>query len=142
MLQYWTAVGRNRPAVTIHWFVLLVGIWLPLILAACGGSVTAEPEPTLPSEVVAGKQLFQVHCASCHVTEGDAVIVGPSLTGIATRAGERVAGLDAQQYIELSILQPEAYLVEGFENLMPSTLGKQLTGEELDALVAYLLILE
>lgn len=115
---------------------------LAIFLTACNSQQAAEPEPTLLPEVAAGMQLFQVHCASCHAIEGDTVIVGPSLAQVAANARSRVAGLDARQYIELSILQPDAFLVEGFENLMPSTLGKQLTGEELDRLVAYLLTLE
>jgi len=51
-------------------------------------------------------------------------------------------GLDARQYIELSILKPDAYLVEGFPNTMPSDFGKKLTSEELNDLVAYLLTLK
>ena len=35
-------------------------------------------------------------------------------------------------------MQPDAYLVQGYENLMPNNLSKELTGEELDAVVAYL----
>lgn len=123
-------------------FFLIGCLALILFGVACSSTPAPEPEPTLDPVAFAGKQLFQVHCASCHVTDGDAVIVGPALTGVASRAGERMAGLDARQYLEISILQPEAYLVEGFENLMPSTLGKQLTGEEVDELVAYLLTLE
>lgn len=123
-------------------FLLIISLILILFLTACSGPAEAVPEPTLPPEIAAGKRLFQVHCASCHAVQSEAVIVGPSLAGVAARAGERMDGLDARQYMELSILQPEAYLVEGFENLMPSTLGKQLTGEEVDALVGYLLTLE
>jgi hypothetical protein len=32
--------------------------------------------------------------------------------------------------------------VDGFDNLMPENLGKKLTGEELDAVVAYLMTLK
>ena len=70
------------------------------------------------------------------------MIVGPSLAGIAERAPTRVDGLTAQEYVEISIVRPDAYLVEGFDDVMPANLGKKLTGDELDALVAYLLTLE
>jgi hypothetical protein len=70
------------------------------------------------------------------------VIVGPSLGGIASTAGSRVEGLDAQQYIEQSLLTPDAYVVEGYTDLMPKDFGRKLSGEELDAVVSYLLTLE
>ncbi len=64
------------------------------------------------------------------------------MAGIASRAANRVAGQDSQRYIYTSILNPDDYLVDGFDNLMPTSLGKQLTGEELDTVVAYLMTLE
>jgi len=111
------------------------------LLAACAGT-EATPAVTQDPLTVAGNALFQRHCASCHALEPEVVIVGPSLAGIAGRAGQRMAGLDARQYILTSVLRPEAHLVEGFDNLMPSTLAKDLTGEELDTLTAYLLTLD
>lgn len=46
-----------------------------------------------------------------------------------------------QQYVELSILQPEAVLVPGYDNVMPTNFGTRLTGEEVDAIVAYVMSL-
>lgn len=85
-----------------------------------------------------GKQVFTRDCGACHSTSPDTIIVGPSLAGVATRAETRVEGQDAYTYLLTSVMQPDAYLVEGYENLMPNNLSKQLTGEELDAVVAYL----
>ncbi len=110
-----------------------------LFLAACGGETeTAPPTPTLSPQVQMGKQVFSRNCGSCHSTTPDTIIVGPSLAGVATRAETRVDGFDAYTYLITSVMQPDAYLVQGFENLMPNNLSKQLTGEELDAVVAYL----
>jgi nitric oxide reductase subunit C len=100
---------------------------LSILLAACS---SGPPN---------GQQLFTVYCSSCHATSGDGVIVGPSLAGVATRAEDRVAGLDADAYIRQSILEPSAYMVPGFDDLMPKTWGQVLSAGELDALVAYLL---
>lgn len=122
-----------------------------LYLVACGGNAgptnpTPTPDTQLSPEeaaqVAEGERLFSRHCASCHALEPETVIVGPSLAGIAGRAATRVDGLTAEEYIEISVLQPSAYLVEGFDDVMPANLGKRLTGDELDALVAYLLTLE
>jgi mono/diheme cytochrome c family protein len=86
--------------------------------------------------------VFQQNCATCHSADPNTVIVGPSLAGIASRAATRVEGLDAQQYIEQSILTPDAYVVEGYTDLMPKDFGRKLSGEELDAVITYLFTLE
>ncbi len=114
-----------------------------LLLAACGGGAeAAPPPPTLSPQAQLGKQVFSRDCGACHSTTPDTVIVGPSLAGIANKAGSRVEGQDAYTYLLTSVMQPDAYLVEGFENLMPASLSKQLTGEELDAVIAYLQTLQ
>ena len=111
------------------------------LLAACGGGASS-PTPTLSPLAAEGRRVFQANCASCHAVDSDTVIVGPSLAGIATRGGTRVSGQDAETYLLTSVLRPDAYLVEGFENLMPSNLAKSMSGEEVDAVIAYLLSLE
>ena len=131
MRRYWIVMGRNG-----YWMGWLV----VLLLTGCGGAETAvPPTPTLSPQAVQGQQVFTRECGSCHSFSPDTIIVGPSLAGVASRAGNRVAGQDAQTYLLTSILRPGDYLVEGFDNLMPGTFGKQLTGENIDALVAYLL---
>jgi mono/diheme cytochrome c family protein len=122
----------------------MIALLAAVFLVACGGtaeSAAPPPTPTLSPQLSAGRQLFVRECASCHSLSPNTVIVGPSLAGIATLAADRVPDQDAHTYILVSILTPDAYLVEGFENLMPASFGKKLTGEELDALVAYLLAL-
>jgi mono/diheme cytochrome c family protein len=110
-----------------------------LLLVACGGAA-AEPTavPTLSPQAQVGKQVFSRVCGACHSTSPDTIIVGPSLAGVASRAEARVEGQDAYTYLLTSVMQPDAYLVEGYENLMPASLSKELTGEELDAVIAYL----
>ncbi len=111
-----------------------------LVLVACGGEAESAPPflPTLSPQAQLGKQVFSRDCGACHSTSQDTIIVGPSLAGIASLAETRVDGQDAYTYLLTSVMQPEAYLVEGYENLMPASLSKQLTGEELDAVIAYL----
>jgi hypothetical protein len=51
-----------------------------------------------------------------------------------------VPGLDAQAYIEQSILDPNAFVVEGFPSgVMPQDFRSRLSQDELQALVDYLL---
>ena len=115
-----------------------------LFLGACGGTAVATPTPSanLSPQVKLGQTVFSRECAACHSTSPNTIIVGPSLAGIASKAGSRVAGQDATTYLLTAIMQPSAYLVEGYGNLMPATLGKTLTGEEIDAVIAYLQTLE
>lgn len=123
--------------------ILVLVLITMIALVACGGTAVEPPAtPTLEPELATGKRVFVTHCGACHSTAEETVIVGPSLAGIATRGADRVDGLDARTYLYSSVMQPSDYLVEGYEDLMPKDLAKKLTGEELDAVVAYLLTFE
>lgn len=112
-----------------------------LFMAACSAS-TEIPQPTLTPQQQQGQAVYNLRCAQCHATVPDTIVIGPSLYGIATRAETRVEGYDAEAYIERSILTPDFYLVEGFIDTMPTNFGKELTSEELSALVSYLMTLK
>lgn len=130
-----------RKPIQIYLSLIILCVLLGLI--GCG---EAEPEipptPTWTAEQQLGSTVFSRDCGACHSLSEDTVIVGPSMHGIASRASSRVEGQDAYTYMLTSILKPDAYLVDGFENLMPGTLGKSLTGEEMDAVIAFMLQLE
>ncbi len=112
-----------------------------ILFVACAGN--DESAASSADLVVAeGQRIFNQNCSTCHSTKPDSIIVGPSLAGIATRAHTRVEGWDGREYIQTSILKPSVYVVDGFTDLMPSNFGKSLSGEELDALIAYLLTLK
>ncbi len=111
------------------------------LLAACSAN-TAEPTPTLTSFEQLGQSVYTLRCAQCHVLVPDTIVIGPSLAGIAARAGSRVPGIDAQAYIEESILSPKAFLVEGFPDTMPTNFSKDLTSEEFQAVVSFLMTLK
>jgi hypothetical protein len=69
--------------------------------------------------------------------------VGPSLAGIASQSDKRIEGMDTEEYIRNSILNPGGFTVEGFpENTMPNSLKDELTGDDLEAVIAYLLTLK
>jgi cytochrome c551/c552 len=114
-------------------------------LTACGGG-NGETDDAAK----AGEQLFaqtvigsEAGCITCHSLTPDQVIVGPSMAGIASRAGSTVSGQSAEDYLKESILDPDAHLVEGFpEGTMPQVWGSALSGEQVDQLVAYMLTLK
>lgn len=93
---------------------------------------------------ISGDQLFiSKACGSCHILEnvpGAIGNVGPQMDGIADRASSRVQGLTAKEYIEQSINDPAAFVVEDFMPLMPS-LRTTMTDQEFEILVSYLLTL-
>jgi len=82
-------------------------------------------------------------CVICHSLDPGVELVGPSLAGVATRAGSTVAGLDAAEYLRRSIIDPDAYVVPGYpEGQMLSNLEEVLTDQQIDQLVVFLLTLE
>ena len=103
------------------------------IMAACGG----ESED---ADLARGQQLFAQHCTACHSLSPDVVIVGPSLSGVATRAA--AGGLEPRDILRRSVLSPQAEIVEGFADLMPSDFEQKLAETDIEALLSYLLTLE
>jgi mono/diheme cytochrome c family protein len=104
-----------------------------LALSGCGQSSNPDPD------VETGRRLFGEHCASCHSLSPDTVIVGPSLSGVASRVEDNPLGLQAAAYLRSSIVTPQADLVEGFADLMPVDFERKLTPEQLQALIDFLL---
>jgi nitric oxide reductase subunit C len=125
-------------------FVLI--LVLTVVLTACGG----DDGETTDSAAKAGEVLFaqtvigsQAGCATCHSLLEGVVIVGPSMAGISSRAGSTVSGQSAENYLKDSILNPDAYVVESFPpGTMPASLADELTNEQVDQLIAYLLTLK
>ena len=117
-------------------------VLVTLALSACSAAMSVTPTPTPDPLVVQGQQVFNAKCATCHALVPDTIIIGPSLAGIATRAETRVQGQTADEYIQLSILRPGDYIVDRFNNVMITNFSKELTNEDMNALVAFLLTLK
>lgn len=127
--------------------MLVVVLFLVLGLVACGG----ESAPaTGAGDTAAGKDLFnqstigsQPGCMTCHSLEPGVNLVGPSLAVVGGEAGSRVSGQPAEEYLRLSIVEPGEYIVEGFAaGIMPANYGNELSEQQLNDLVAYLLSLK
>jgi hypothetical protein len=61
------------------------------------------------------------------------------MTGISERAGSRIEGMSAEDYLHQSILQPGEVLVPGFRPVMPPTYGENLTEQDIEDIIAYLM---
>lgn len=88
-----------------------------------------------------GEQIFTAAgCGACHTfgKAGTNANIGPNLDELAAQAGNRT-DLSAEEYVSESILQPEAFTVEGFQaGVMPAYEGR-LNEKQVQALVEYLL---
>lgn len=139
-----------------------------LMLAACGGGGAdtsapansgSQPAAAPSGDATAGKALFEQQvlngnagCVTCHSLEAGKVLVGPSLAGVASRAGSTVEGEDALQYLHQSIVDPNAHLAIGCNaadpsaacaaGLMPQDWAQKLSEDEINNLVAYLMTLK
>jgi cytochrome c553 len=116
------------------------------VLAVCSLAVivalvacTAEPVATEP--IARGRQLYRtLGCATCHEGSFTNLFrpVGPPLDHVGRVADTRVPGMSAEEYLRLSITDPGAYVVPGYPDSMPRGLARDLSAEDLAALVAYL----
>src|SRR5215470_6238244 len=107
----------------------------PQELSLEGGNVT-------PAQLVkAGEEIYKTKgtCEICHRI-GQKGTRAPDLAGIGSRAASRKPGMSAKAYIIESLLQPTAYIVEGYPPIMPAVdkppIG--LNRSELWALTAFL----
>ncbi len=107
----------------------------PKELSLEGGNVNTEQLVKAGEEIFKGKGTCQI----CHAI-GQKGTRAPDLAGVGDRAGKRKPGMSAKAYIIESLLDPGAYLVEGYPNIMPKVdrppIG--LNRSELWALVAFL----
>jgi mono/diheme cytochrome c family protein len=112
-----------------------------LLISACSQPATQQADN--PDKSTAeGESLYNLHCLSCHAKDAETVIVGPPLGKIGAQADLRVDGQDARKYLEISILQPGEYMLEGYPDVMPPDYDERLSSQEIEALVAYLLTLK
>lgn len=137
------------------WILLSAILFLGLAVAACGGD-----GPVAPAGASAGKELFAQQilrteqgsnsgCITCHSLQAGQALVGPSVAGIASRAGSTVAGESAEAYLKNAIVDPNAHLASGcnmrdpqracLAGLMPQNYGDILSPGQVDSLIAYLL---
>lgn len=110
-----------------------------------GEKAAAAPQSTTggqPRSADAAAIVERYGCVACHVVGGKGGNLGPSLDNVGATAAKRVPGLSAEEYLRQSIIDPNAYVVEGFTpGLMPQDFGDKMTAKELEALVQYLLSL-
>jgi cytochrome c oxidase subunit 2 len=118
--------------------------WLRELQAGGGGGGGGEAgEEEGGGAAAQGEQIFTANgCGGCHTftDAGTQSEVGPNLDELAKAAGEREEGKSPEDYVREAITDPNAFVTEGFQQgIMPQDYEQQLSPEEIDALVEYLL---
>lgn len=123
------------------------------------GGIEAPPgaRPLAGDEnpIALGERVFRTAtpaCTACHSIAPGVNMAGPSLAGVKGRTeallasgGYKGQAKDVAGYLHESIVEPSAHLVPGpmysadGTSFMPNTYGKDLTPEQIDQLVAYLM---
>jgi len=103
--------------------------------------MACAPEPVAADPIARGRQVYRASgCASCHESSLFNLFrpVGPVLNDIGLVGAKRIPGMSAEDYIRQSIADPGAYVVPGYPDSMPRGLARDISPEDLAALVAYL----
>lgn len=107
----------------------------------------ARPDGSDDASAFDGGQLFRLKgCVACHAGPDGAADVGagPSLATASSWAGDRVAGMSAEEYIAQSMRTPSAFIAPTYAGSIGGPgAGQmpllQLSDAEIDAIVTYLL---
>jgi mono/diheme cytochrome c family protein len=116
-----------------------------LVAAALSLATAAARPDSSGSPPLDGAELFRIKgCATCHQSPGiDATIgVGPSLAHAPSWASTRVEGMTAEAYLRQSMAEPSAFISPAYTGASGPSAGMpllQLSSDEIDALVTYLL---
>ncbi|MDW3191137.1 MAG: cytochrome c [Cytophagales bacterium] len=79
-----------------------------------------------------GKLLFETRgCASCHSIEPEIESLAPNLYGVSSRQTE--------EYIRESIVDPDAEIVSGYEDVIMPDFSQILDEDQINALVGYVI---
>lgn len=122
---------------------LLIGALFVLLPAAAMPNY-GTPTPAT-SDAERGEAIFRrgtngaPPCLSCHALTPGGFAIAPIMAGISERAGRRVEGLDAEEYLHQSIVDPEAYIVPGFRAFMFPGYSDLLSENDIDDLIAFLM---
>lgn len=76
-----------------RFLITLVGV-AALVFSVTGGAASAQADVDDPSQIEAGRMIFETNCAGCHGAAGEGSDVGRPLTDIASQ-GERARHIES-----------------------------------------------
>src|SRR5262249_4219384 len=127
-------------------FFLYVGNSIPQLGQDPPKELVLAADAPVEDFIKAGQDIFygKGTCALCHEIgkKGERC---PDLAGVGARAETRIheeryhgKATNGTEYIVESIMDPVAYVVEGYQPSMPPTIGRQLSDLEFVAVVSFL----
>ena len=128
--------------------ILFILVGAMLILCACGpaqsqGGITssnlpAQGDPAHGADIFNNGKGDAPACATCHNLDTTTKI-GPGLSGLSDRAGSRVSGQSAREYVFTHIAAPGTYVVPGFGNIMYNQYATKLSPQDIADVMAFVL---
>jgi mono/diheme cytochrome c family protein len=129
-------------AIAVVGFYTLVAHVIPQLESEVPESLTLGGDVTGEALVAAGERVYNGAggCTACHGlgTRAPNMLTDHAGEGpIGARCGAREPGKDCKAYLWEALTQPGAYLVTGFENIMPD-MRRQLPEDQIWAVIAFL----
>jgi mono/diheme cytochrome c family protein len=129
-------------ALCVVGFYTAIAHAIPQLQSEVPEALTLTSDASPEALASAGEKIFNGAggCTTCHGlgTRAPNLITDHAGQGpIGARCGTRKPGMDCKAYLYESLVKPAAYVVAGFEPIMPD-MSKQLTPDQLWAVVAYL----
>lgn len=126
---------------TILFFTLLANA-IPQVQSEVPADLVLGADVSPEELAAAGEQLYHGAgaCAACHGTGTRApnLLTDEGGTGtIGMRCAQRVPGLSCKEYLHASLVEPNSYVVAGYDPIMPDA-SRTLSSTQIWALVAYL----
>src|SRR5437016_1768801 len=120
----------------------LIANKIPQVQSEVPQTLTLGANVTPEQLVAAGEKVFNGigGCPTCHGlgTRAPNLLTDEKGTGpIGARCGKREAGKNCKQYLFESLDQPTAYIVAGYQPIMP-VMTKQLSPQQIWAVIAFL----
>lgn len=134
------AIGLNEVELNsvIAYLQSNAGVEVTVALPTGAAPAADSPEPAKIEPAKTFPEAFtKFECVTCHMAPGvEGGDMGPNLNTLKAEAGKRKKGLSPEQYVTESLINPNAFVVKGFEpDMMPPDYASRMTVAELNLIV-------
>jgi mono/diheme cytochrome c family protein len=138
----WTNLKIGMVVIGTVTVFTLVSMWIPQVESEVPEELTFTGDMTADDLVRAGEQLYHGAggCVACHGlgVRAPRLLADDRGAGvIGERCDDRVPGMSCKDYLWESMVDPGAYVVEGYQDIMPDA-RRTLSEAQIWALVAFL----